>query len=311
MRRRPPLRVVRRLAAAPITRCQCQAAGGAAPIWPTSAAASAEVSVGRRRAGAARAPRARTSLRARAGARAGGVDSRSSPFLGPRSRPAAGRWTGSRVGASAVPQGGAGPGVGFSGSGLGYTQRHMVWLTIWFTVILKIPAVYLAYVDLVVGEGPAPAGQPEAPERASEEAGSSRRAAAGPRAPIPGRRARPARLARPRAAAASPSSSPAPGGRGERVRAGSGRRVTATQLVADFLATFAIFAGPRLARVLPGPARHRGGLHRALRRRAGRPRPLPRPGHRRRHDRLLVRRDGDRDRPRAAHLLGAAPDRSP
>ena len=30
--------------------------------------------------------------------------------------------------------------------GLGYTQRLMLWFTIWFLVILKIPALYLGYV---------------------------------------------------------------------------------------------------------------------------------------------------------------------
>jgi hypothetical protein len=34
----------------------------------------------------------------------------------------------------------------FAGSGLRYTSGHMLWFTLWFMVILKIPALYLCYV---------------------------------------------------------------------------------------------------------------------------------------------------------------------
>ena len=63
----------------------------------------------------------------------------------------------------------------------------MLWLTIWFTVILKIPALYLAYVIWWSVKDPPAA----AAGSAGEELGGGgvdppgRR---GPRAPIPGRR---------------------------------------------------------------------------------------------------------------------------
>ena len=87
-------------------------------------------------------------------------------------------------------------------------------------------------------------------------------------------------------------------------------RVTATQLVADFLATFAIFAGlialvyspgrlataavfiSLFAAALGGRDRHLVPFAVAL------------------DDRLLVLGDGARDRPRAAHLLGPFPLRA-
>jgi hypothetical protein len=34
----------------------------------------------------------------------------------------------------------------FTRSGLGYTPEVMLWFTLWFMVILKIPALYLCYV---------------------------------------------------------------------------------------------------------------------------------------------------------------------
>lgn len=34
----------------------------------------------------------------------------------------------------------------FARSGLGYTPDLMLWFTLWFTIALKIPALYLAYV---------------------------------------------------------------------------------------------------------------------------------------------------------------------
>lgn len=60
----------------------------------------------------------------------------------------------------------------------------MVWFTLWFMVILKIPALYLAYVIWwAVKDPPAqPAG--EAPFGLGGSEGPRR----GPRAPVPGRR---------------------------------------------------------------------------------------------------------------------------
>jgi hypothetical protein len=42
---------------------------------------------------------------------------------------------------------GATPGLVFTGSGLGYTSiAPMLWFSIWFLVILKIPIAYLGYI---------------------------------------------------------------------------------------------------------------------------------------------------------------------
>jgi hypothetical protein len=52
-----------------------------------------------------------------------------------------------------------------SSSALGYTQPPMLWFTIWFLVILKIPALYLAYILWwAVKDPPAPASGPSAEE---------------------------------------------------------------------------------------------------------------------------------------------------
>src|SRR5215216_8092783 len=54
-----------------------------------------------------------------------------------------------RLTGGATPKGrsGAASGSCFTGSGLGYTSTSpMLWFSIWFLVILKIPIAYLGYV---------------------------------------------------------------------------------------------------------------------------------------------------------------------
>ncbi len=63
----------------------------------------------------------------------------------------------------------------------------MVWLTIWFVVVLKIPAVYLAYVIWWSVKDPPAAAAGSAGEGLGG-GGSEPPRRRGPRAPIPGRR---------------------------------------------------------------------------------------------------------------------------
>src|SRR5688500_1525884 len=78
----------------------------------------------------------------------------------------------------------------FARSGLGYTPDLMLWFTLWFTVALKIPALYLAYVIWWSVKDP-PAAMPgdargnTAGNVDGGDAGPGRR---GPRAPARGRR---------------------------------------------------------------------------------------------------------------------------
>jgi hypothetical protein len=81
----------------------------------------------------------------------------------------------------------------FAGSGLGYTSlQPMLWFTIWFLVILKIPIAYLGYVIWwAVKDPPAPSTGPGSARVESTDDGGgtggpglSHR----PRKPIPGRR---------------------------------------------------------------------------------------------------------------------------
>lgn len=76
----------------------------------------------------------------------------------------------------------------FPWSGLGYTPRAMLWLTLWFLVILKIPALYLAYVIWwAVKDPPVEAvGGPD-----GTLGGGSGPGRDGPRRPGPGRRSGP------------------------------------------------------------------------------------------------------------------------
>ena len=74
----------------------------------------------------------------------------------------------------------------FTCSGLGYTPAHMLWFTLWFTVALKIPALYLAYVIWWAVKDPpaAPLGNAEG-TTGGGDAGQGPR---GPRTPVRGRR---------------------------------------------------------------------------------------------------------------------------
>jgi hypothetical protein len=63
----------------------------------------------------------------------------------------------------------------------------MLWLTIWFLVILKIPAVYLAYVIWWSVKDP-PAAAAGSAEEGFGGGGIEPPRRRGPRAPIPGRR---------------------------------------------------------------------------------------------------------------------------
>ena len=74
----------------------------------------------------------------------------------------------------------------FAGSGLRYTSGHMLWFTLWFMVILKIPALYLSYVIWwAVKDPPAEAaGGPSG----GLGGGSVRPGPHRPRTPVPGRR---------------------------------------------------------------------------------------------------------------------------
>ena len=75
----------------------------------------------------------------------------------------------------------------FARSGLGYTPDLMLWFTLWFTVALKIPAFYLAYVIWwSVKDPPAPA-----PGNFQEGIDGGDAGHGGPRAPAHDRRRRP------------------------------------------------------------------------------------------------------------------------
>ena len=100
------------------------------------------------------------------------------------------RW-GEDVGWAAV---GASPGLVFTGSGLGYTSTSpMLWFSIWFLVILKIPIAYLGYVIWwAVKDPPEPSAGPGYRPATSRDSGGggvgglhTRRV---PPKPIPGRR---------------------------------------------------------------------------------------------------------------------------
>ena len=92
------------------------------------------------------------------------------------------------------------PVLSFTGSGLGYTSTSpMLWFSIWFLVILKIPIAYLGYVIWwAVKDPPEPSVGPEYRSSPTEDgggvggAGRRRR----PHKPIPGRR--PGRTGSPR-----------------------------------------------------------------------------------------------------------------
>lgn len=73
----------------------------------------------------------------------------------------------------------------FPCSGLGYTPRAMVWFTLFFLVILKIPALYLAYVIWWAVKDP-PLESAGGPDGAT--GGGSGPSRHGPRLPVPGRR---------------------------------------------------------------------------------------------------------------------------
>lgn len=62
----------------------------------------------------------------------------------------------------------------------------MLWFTLWFTIALKIPALYLAYVIWWSVKDP-PAALPGTAEGSSEE-GDAEPGSRGPRLPAPGRR---------------------------------------------------------------------------------------------------------------------------
>jgi hypothetical protein len=85
------------------------------------------------------------------------------------------------------------PGLVFTGSGLGYTSTApMLWFSIWFLVILKIPIAYLGYVIWwAVKDPPEPSAGPGYPPPTSRDSGGG--GVGGPHTrrvpkPIPGRR---------------------------------------------------------------------------------------------------------------------------
>jgi hypothetical protein len=89
---------------------------------------------------------------------------------------------------------GASPGLVFTGSGLGYTSSSpMLWFSIWFLVILKIPIAYLGYVIWwAVKDPPEPSAGPNyGPAATSGDGGGGvggARTRRVPPRPIPGRR---------------------------------------------------------------------------------------------------------------------------
>jgi len=76
----------------------------------------------------------------------------------------------------------------FPWSALGYTPRAMLWFTLWFLVILKIPALYLAYVIWWAVKDPPVEGVGGSDGTLWGGSGPSRD---GPRRPVPGRRSGP------------------------------------------------------------------------------------------------------------------------
>jgi hypothetical protein len=88
-----------------------------------------------------------------------------------------------------VPQGRL-PWGRFFGSELGYTQVLMLWFTLWFMVILKIPALYLCYVIWWAVKDP-PAAAPGTSGEGFGGGGLEPPRRRGPRAPAPGRHPRP------------------------------------------------------------------------------------------------------------------------
>jgi hypothetical protein len=93
---------------------------------------------------------------------------------------------------SKAASGGA-PAMMFTGSALGYTRSRMVWFTIWFLVILKIPIAYLGYIIWwAVKDPPAPSAGSAGGWAGTAGDGGGGIGSAGrrrrPPRPIPGRR---------------------------------------------------------------------------------------------------------------------------